>query len=62
MIKCTTAAFATALLIPTAFATAQLPLGMDAPAFEIRNAFNGAPPSFAELKGRLVLLEFFATW
>ena len=41
---------------------AQLSVGENAPAFDIKKGWNDAPVSFAELKGKVVLIEFFATW
>lgn len=59
--KLTTAA----ILAAAGFApatVAQWEPGADAPAFEIRHGWNGAPRTFAEMRGKVVLLEFMATW
>ena len=40
----------------------QVPTGTPAPTFEFAKIWNDAPPSFAELRGKLVMLDFFATW
>lgn len=53
---------AAALAGTVAFAPAQGTVGSAAPEFDFQGAYNGAPASFAELSGRLVLIEFFATW
>jgi hypothetical protein len=36
--------------------------GQQAPEFAIEKAWNGGPKTFAEMKGRAVMLDFFATW
>lgn len=41
---------------------AQLPAGTAAPAFDFDKTWNDGPSSFAELEGKVVLLDFFATW
>lgn len=41
---------------------AQLEKGITAPAFDFKKSWNDAPDSFGDLRGKLVLLEFFATW
>lgn len=41
---------------------AQLAKGTTAPEFDIGKAWSQTPISFAELKGKVILLEFFATW
>lgn len=54
-----------ALLAAAAFApraTAQFDRGDEAPEFEIKHGWNGAPRTFAEMRGKVVLLEFMATW
>jgi hypothetical protein len=44
-------------------AAAQLPVGATAPEIEGKDWFNGpAGTSLAELRGRVVFLEFWATW
>ncbi|MFQ5506774.1 MAG: TlpA family protein disulfide reductase [Planctomycetota bacterium] len=40
----------------------QLAKGTKAPEFDFEKAWNDGPGKFAELKGKVVLLEFFATW
>lgn len=49
-----------ALLLSTA--GAQLSKGDDIPSFKIAHGWNAAPTELADLKGRLVLFEFMATW
>ncbi|MEO0481617.1 MAG: hypothetical protein AAF196_19270 [Planctomycetota bacterium] len=46
----------------TAPAMAQPAVGSEAPEFEVQGAYNDAPASFAEFRGKLVMIEFFATW
>lgn len=46
----------------TAWVPAQLAKGTAAPSFDFAKTWNDAPVSFAELKGKLVMLDFFATW
>ena len=41
---------------------AQVPVGTQAPELEFKKGWNGAPPTLSELRGKLVLLDFFATW
>lgn len=41
---------------------AQISSGTTAPEFEFAATWNDAPTSFAELKGKLIMLDFFATW
>lgn len=36
--------------------------GEPAPEFAIDKGWNGAPKAFADMKGKAVMLEFFATW
>jgi hypothetical protein len=45
-----------------AAAPAQLLKGAKAPAFEIDKAWNGAPTSFDQFDGKLVILDFAQTW
>jgi len=42
--------------------TAQLGEGEKAPEFEIKEALNQAPANFQELRGKVLMLDFFATW
>jgi len=56
------AAFGLAGLLLAGTAQAQLAKGTMAPSFEIKKAWNGGPKSFGEVKGQVILLEFFATW
>ncbi len=42
--------------------SAQLRKGTEPPTFEFDSALNDAPASFDGFRGRLVLIEFFATW
>lgn len=42
--------------------SAQLQPGTTAPPFDFDQRWNDAPTSFAELEGKLVLLDYFATW
>jgi hypothetical protein len=42
--------------------TGQLAKGTEAPEFQFDKVWNGGPDTFADLKGRVILLEFFATW
>jgi hypothetical protein len=51
-----------AALLLAGTAEAQLAKGTAAPSFEIKKAWNGGPRSFGEVKGQVILLEFFATW
>ena len=48
-------------LLATA-APAQVERGSTAPSFDFAAALNDAPQSFAALAGKVVLLDFFATW
>lgn len=48
-------------LLATA-APAQVDRGSAAPSFDFAAALNDAPPSFSALAGKVVLLDFFATW
>ncbi len=41
---------------------AQLSEGEKAPEFEIKEALNRAPDNFKELRGKVLMLDFFATW
>lgn len=41
---------------------AQVPVGTQAPEIQFKKGWNGAPPTLSELRGKLVLLDFFATW
>ena len=36
--------------------------GQPAPEFAIDKSWNGGPKAFADMKGKAVMLEFFATW
>lgn len=42
--------------------SAQLRPGQAAPEFAIEKGWNNAPKTFAEMKGKAVMLDFFATW
>lgn len=53
---------AAALALLAGTAQAQIPAGTAAPEFAIDSAWNDGPRAFADLKGRAVLFEFFATW
>lgn len=54
------AVLATALLSGTA--AAQLGKGASAPEFTIEKAWNDGPQGFADLAGKLVILDFAQTW
>ena len=55
--------FAVAAIVALAGSVpAQLGKGVDAPKFDFAKTWNGSSTSIAELKGKLILLEFFATW
>jgi hypothetical protein len=41
---------------------AQLSEGDKAPEFAIKEALNQAPASFQEFRGKVLMLDFFATW
>ena len=43
-------------------AVAQIPVGADAPALEIQEAFNDGPTAWQELRGKAILVKFTATW
>jgi hypothetical protein len=43
-------------------APAQVRKGGAPPEFEIEKTWNGAPKSFAEFAGKVVLLDFAQTW
>ena len=60
-------------LIPTALSTlvgigatgclqAQPAIGSSAPSIELKKTFNGALSSLEEMRGCVVLLDYFATW
>lgn len=53
---------ALAAAVLTGAASAQVAVGTPAPEFDFQASFNDAPASFAEFEGKLVLVEFFATW
>lgn len=53
---------ATAAAIFAAAVPAQLQKGTTAPDIVFAKTWNEAPVSLAELKGKLVMLDFFATW
>lgn len=36
--------------------------GSIAPSIELKKLFNGSPPSLEEMRGSVVLLDYFATW
>jgi len=55
------AAVAAAVLL-AGVAPAQLAKGTVAPSFEFAKVWNDGPANFDEFAGKLVLLEFFATW
>ncbi|MCC6781806.1 MAG: hypothetical protein IT457_03100 [Planctomycetes bacterium] len=55
-------AVAAAAVLLAGPAAAQLAKGTVAPAFEFAKVWNDGPASFDELQGKLVVLEFFATW
>ena len=40
----------------------QLGKGETAPEFEIKAALNQAPAKFQEFRGKVLMLDFFATW
>lgn len=56
--------FATALLTLglAPAAAAQVWVGADAPEIEVDQWFNSEPTSIAELRGQIILVEFWATW
>ncbi len=58
----TRTAAAVAAILFAGGAQAQLAKGTTAPAFEFAKVWNDGPASFDELAGKLVVLEFFATW
>lgn len=62
MTKRVSAASIAALAWTAALAPAQVPVGSQAPEFSVQNSFNDAPASFADFRGKLVMIEFFATW
>lgn len=43
-------------------AVAQVQKGAAPPSFEFEKVFNDGPTSFEELDGRVVILDFSATW
>lgn len=43
-------------------AAAQVWIGADAPEVEAKQWFNTEPVSISELKGQVIMLEFWATW
>lgn len=43
-------------------ASAQVAKGSPAPAFTIEKGWNDAPTSFADLEGKVVILDFAQTW
>ncbi|MCC6672770.1 MAG: hypothetical protein IT458_17020 [Planctomycetes bacterium] len=49
-------------LLGGASLSAQFQRGDPAPTFKVRKAFNNAPTNLADARGKVVLLEFFATW
>lgn len=50
------------VLLAAAPLSAQLGEGEKAPEFEIKEALNKAPARFQELRGKVLMLDFFATW
>ena len=42
--------------------SAQVPKGTAAPAFEFKKVWNDGPESFDDLAGKVVILDFSATW
>jgi hypothetical protein len=62
MFKRATALTTLAAGLLAAAAPGQLQAGTTAPAFDFAKTWNDAPVSFAELKGKLIMLDFFATW
>ncbi len=50
------------LLLVAATLPAQVGKGDTAPAFEIKEALNQAPDNYQEFRGKVLMLDFFATW
>lgn len=50
------------VLLAAAPLCAQPGEGDKAPEFEIKEALNKAPNRFQEFRGKVLLLDFFATW
>ena len=50
------------LLLVACTLPAQVGEGDRAPEFEIKDALNQAPASFQEFRGKVLMLDFFATW
>jgi hypothetical protein len=55
------AALAAIVLLGAAPATAEVPLGEDAPEVEAQDFINTQPVKLTDLSGRLILLELFTT-
>ena len=53
---------ALALCVLPGATCAPLQPGSRAPEFAFDKGWNDAPKSFADMKGKAVMLEFFATW
>ncbi len=58
----TTARLAGIGLALAAALPAQVGMGDTAPEFEFKAALNQAPGTFQEFRGKVLLLDFFATW
>ena len=58
--KCFLGALALVFLLATP-ASAGIEVGADAPDFESEGTFNTEPLKLSDLRGRLILLEFFKT-
>ncbi|MHC4078475.1 MAG: TlpA family protein disulfide reductase [Planctomycetota bacterium] len=50
------------LVLFAATLPAQVGKGETAPEFEIKAALNQAPAKFQEFRGKVLMLDFFATW
>jgi len=51
-----------AAALAVAVAPAQVPVGTQAPSFELKQVLNGELKSFKDLAGKVVLLDFSESW